>query len=135
MYVVVCDHLTNFIKVFLYLDVMVSMLASGDISSNWEPIVVFRCLRFWFFDSARNWRFHDGNFDVLDKFFADNNVPICSNMKYFFDLVAFKFQSIVGTIDHSRINIERIDLNIIIFLNEEEEAINIILLEFLVTWL
>ncbi len=56
-------------------------------------------------------------------------------MKYFFNLVTFEFQSIVSTVDHSGINIERIDLNIIVIFNEKEETIDIILLEFLVMWL
>ena len=135
MYVVVCNHLTKFIEVSLYLEVVISMLAGGNVSSNRKSIVVLRCLCFWFFNSARNGRFHDCNLDILDKLLADNNVSVCSNMKYFFDLVAFKFQSIVSTIDHSGINIERIDLNIIVIFNEKEETIYIILLEFLVTWL
>ena len=135
MYVVVCNHLTKFIEVSLYLEVVISMLAGGNVSSNRKSIVVLGCLCFWFFNSARNGRLHDCNLDILDKLLADNNVSVCSNMKYFFDLVAFKFQSIVSTIDHSGINIERIDLNIIVIFNEKEETIYIILLEFLVTWL
>lgn len=57
--------------------------------------------------------------DVSDLLVGDEQVFICFDVKYFADITAFEFDCVIGVIDHSGVDIERIYFDVIIVLDHE----------------
>lgn len=54
------------------------------------------------------------------------------DVEYFSNITSFEFDSIIGFVYHSRIDIEGIYFNIIIVLDQEYETIDVVFSKFLV---
>jgi len=50
-------------------------------------------------------------------------------VEYLLDLAALQLERVVGTVDHAGVDIERIDLDVLVVLNEKQEAVHVVFFE------
>ena len=113
----ICSHFAQFVKIPFADYIVVFVFAGGDVGGDGQPVVVLRCFSLRFFHLAGYGRLQDGYFDVLDEFLAHNDVSVCSNVKYLFDLASFEFECVVGAINHPGVDVEGVYFYIFVVLN------------------
>ena len=92
------------------------MLACGCIGNDWYFIIIFWIGGVEFLCLARDSRFIDSKFDILYILVSDDKEAVIDDMIEFLNITSFKFYGVVGLLNDSGVDIERVDLNILVIL-------------------